>query len=377
MKKVVIRKERYKAETMAYLRFFTSGESHGRALTGILEGVPSGFPVTSEDIDRELRRRQGGHGRGGRMKIESDHAEILSGVRWGHTLGSPISILIENKDWKNWQQGMSVDAAYAGSLQPVTRPRPGHADLAGVLKYNHKDIRNILERSSARETAVRVALGAIAKEILSVFDIRIGSYVVQIGTVSAKQSKIEAMKSEKELWAAFENAENSPVRCPDPEISNKMVKLIDKAAKEGNSLGGIFEVFATGIPVGLGSHVQWDRKLDGRIAQAVMSIQAIKGVEIGLGFEMAKNFGSDVMDEIIYSKQPAEERRAGSHADSMCSGQRFFPNDQQCRRDRRGDLKRHAPGHQGCHETHPYAQETAHVCGYTYKKAIFGCLRAF
>ncbi len=166
---------------MAYLRFFTSGESHGRALTGILEGIPSGFPITSEDIDRELRRRQGGHGRGGRMKIESDHAEILSGVRWGHTLGSPISILIENKDWKNWQQGMSVDAAYDGSLKPVTRPRPGHADLAGVLKYNHKDIRNILERSSARETAVRVALGAIAKEILSEFDIRIGSYVIRIG----------------------------------------------------------------------------------------------------------------------------------------------------------------------------------------------------
>ncbi len=291
---------------MAYLRFFTSGESHGRALTGILEGIPSGFPITSEYIDRELRRRQGGHGRGGRMKIESDHAEILSGVRWGKTLGSPISILIENKDWKNWQQGMSADAAYDGSLKPVTRPRPGHADLAGVLKYDHSDIRNILERSSARETAMRVALGAIAKEILSEFDIRIGSYVIQIGSVSARQLKIEAMKSKKELWAAFENAENSPVRCPDPEITNKMVKLIDKAAKEGNSLGGIFEVFATGIPVGLGSHVQWDRKLDGRLAQAVMSIQAIKGVEIGLGFEMAKNFGSDVMDEVIYSKQPAQ-----------------------------------------------------------------------
>ena len=225
---------------MAYLRFFTSGESHGRALTGILEGIPAGFPVTSEDIDRELRRRQGGHGRGGRMKIESDHAEILSGVRWGHTLGSPISILIENKDWKNWHQGMSVDAAYDGSLNPVTRPRPGHADLAGVLKYNHKDIRNILERSSARETAVRVALGAIAKEILSEFDIRIGSYVIQIGTVCAKQSKSESMKSAKELWDIFESAENSVVRCADSEISKKMVRLIDRAAKEGNSLGGIF-----------------------------------------------------------------------------------------------------------------------------------------
>jgi chorismate synthase len=292
---------------MAYLRFFTSGESHGRALTGILEGIPSGFPITAEYIDRELRRRQGGHGRGGRMKIESDHAEILSGVRWGRTLGSPISILIENKDWKNWQQGMSVDAAYDGSLQPVTRPRPGHADLAGVLKYNHSDIRNILERSSARETAVRVALGAIAKEILSEFDIRIGSYVIQIGKVQSSKFKVQS--SEKDLFQAFEKAEKSSVRCPDEDTSRRMVRLIDKAAKEGNSLGGIFEVFATGIPVGLGSHVQWDRKLDGRIAQAIMSIQAIKGVEIGLGFEMAKNFGSDVMDEIIYLKQSAKRVR--------------------------------------------------------------------
>jgi chorismate synthase len=289
---------------MAYLRFFTSGESHGRALTGILEGIPSGFTITSEYIDRELRRRQGGHGRGGRMKIESDHAEILSGVRWGKTLGSPISILIENKDWKNWQQGMSVDAGYDGSLQPVTRPRPGHADLAGVLKYNHSDIRNILERSSARETAVRVALGAIAKEILSEFDIRIGSYVIQIGKVQSSKFKVQS--SEKDLFQAFEKAEKSSVRCPDEDASRRMVRLIDKAAKEGNSLGGIFEVFATGVPVGLGSHAQWDRKLDGRLAQAVMSIQAIKGVEIGLGFEMARNFGADVMDEIIYSIQPAQ-----------------------------------------------------------------------
>mgnify|MGYP000627331192 CR=1 FL=1 len=292
---------------MAYLRFFTSGESHGRALTGILEGIPSGFPITSEAIDRELRRRQGGHGRGGRMKIESDHAEILSGVRWGKTLGSPVSIIIENKDWENWQQGMSVDAAFDGSLKPVTRPRPGHADLAGVLKYNHPDIRNILERSSARETAMRVALGAIAKQILAEFDIRIGSYVIQIGKVQsskfspqrvARGDKVQS--SEEDLFQAFEKAEKSSVRCPDEDASRRMVRLIDKAAKEGNSLGGIFEVFVTGIPVGLGSHVQWDRKLDGRLAQAVMSIQAIKGVETGLGFEMAKNFGSDVMDEIFY-----------------------------------------------------------------------------
>ena len=290
---------------MNTIRFFTSGESHGRALTGILEGIPSGFSITSEDIDNELRRRQGGYGRGGRMKIESDHAEILSGVRWGKTLGSPISIFIENKDWKNWQEGMSFDAAFEGSLKPVTRPRPGHADLAGILKYHHTDIRNILERSSARETAMRVALGAVAKKILAEFNIRLGSYVIQIGRVSAKQPGFETTNTEKELWNRFEKAEVSPVRCPDPAISKKMVKIIDKAIQEGNSLGGVFEVFVTGLPVGLGSHVQWDRKLDGRIAQAVMSIQAIKGVEIGLGFEMARNYGSEVMDEIIVSKQSA------------------------------------------------------------------------
>ncbi|MDH4230484.1 MAG: chorismate synthase [Nitrospirota bacterium] len=286
---------------MQTIRFFTSGESHGKALTGIIEGIPSGFPISSEAIDRELRRRQGGYGRGGRMKIESDHAEILSGVRWGKTLGSPISILIENKDWKNWQEGMSVDAACDGSLKPVTRPRPGHADLAGVLKYNHSDIRNILERSSARETAMRVALGAIAKEILSEFDIRIGSYVIQIGKVQCSEFKVQS--SEKDLLQTFEKAEKSPVRCPDEDASKRMVRLIDKAIKEGNSLGGIFEVFVTGLPVGLGSHVQWDRKLDGRIAQAVMSIQAMKGVEIGLGFGMAKKSGSEVMDEIIFSRK--------------------------------------------------------------------------
>jgi chorismate synthase len=255
----------------------------------------------SEAIDRELRRRQGGYGRGGRMKIESDHAEILSGVRWGKTIGSPIGILIENKDWKNWQEGMSVDPAYEGSLKPVTRPRPGHADLAGVLKYNHSDIRNILERSSARETAMRVALGAIAKEMLSEFNVRIGSYVIQIGKVQSSEFNVQT--SEKDLFQTFEKAEKSPVRCPDEDASKRMVRLIDKAIKEGNSLGGIFEVFVTGLPVGLGSHVQWDRKLDGRIAQAVMSIQAMKGVEIGLGFEMAKKLGSEVMDEIFYRSQ--------------------------------------------------------------------------
>lgn len=288
------------------IRFLTSGESHGRALTGILEGVPAGFSLSSEDIDKELGRRQGGYGRGGRMKIESDHAEILSGVRWGKTIGSPISILIENKDWENWREGMSPEAGYADSIRPVTRPRPGHADLAGTLKYDFKDVRNVLERSSARETAMRVALGAIAKKILSEFGIHVGSYVIQIGGIKVPGPASVVKCSENDLLKVFEKAEKSPLRCPDTKASRQMMRLIDKAKKEGNSLGGIFEVFLTNVPVGLGSHVHWDRKIDARISQAVMSIQAIKGVEIGMGFAMARKFGSEVMDEIFYDSQKSE-----------------------------------------------------------------------
>ncbi|WP_333652041.1 chorismate synthase [Dissulfurispira sp.] len=281
------------------LRFLTAGESHGKGLMGILEGIPSGLPLSSEDIDKELKRRQMGYGRGGRMKIESDHAEIISGVRWGKTIGSPISLLIENRDWKNWQEGMSSDEKYAGSIPPVTRPRPGHADLAGALKYGHKDIRNILERSSARETAMRVAVGAVAKKFLSEFGINIGSYVIQIGNVKISNFKFQ-ISNFKEI---FKKTEESSVRCPDEDASKKMVELIDTAAKKGDTLGGVFEVFATGLPVGLGSHIQWDKRLDGRLSQALMGIQAIKGVEIGTGFEMAERFGSEVMDEIFYSSQ--------------------------------------------------------------------------
>ncbi len=285
---------------MTKLRFLTAGESHGRALIGILEGIPSGVSISSGDIDKELRRRQAGYGRGGRMKIESDRAEVVSGVRWGKTIGSPVSLLVGNKDWENWKKGMSPDARYQDSIKPVTRPRPGHADLAGSMKYDHKDIRNILERSSARETAMRVALGAIAKKFLAAFGIGVGSYVIQIG--SEKTEVIGGRAKEKDIPKLFKKAEVSPVRCPDKEASEKMVEIINEAIKEGNSLGGVFEVFLTGVPVGLGSHIQWDRKLDGRLAQALMSIQAIKGVEIGLGFEMAGNFGSNVMDEILYEK---------------------------------------------------------------------------
>jgi len=306
---------------MAYLRFITAGESHGKALTGIIDGIPSGFPLSADDLDCDLKRRQGGYGRGGRMKIETDHGEIISGVRWGMTLGSPITIQIVNKDWDNWQQGMSEYAKDARSILPVLKPRPGHADLAGAVKYNTKDIRNILERSSARETAMRVALGAIAKTILSVFGIAVGSYVIQIG--SARYNKT-IPSSEKELIALFRSAEESPVRCPDKTVSRKMVAAINKAIRDNYSLGGLFTVFATGIPMGLGSHVQWDRKLDGQLAQAIMSIQAIKGVEIGSGFAMASQPGSAVMDEIYYRRSSDPETmpfyRKTNHAGGIEGG---------------------------------------------------------
>ncbi|MCL4492672.1 MAG: chorismate synthase [Nitrospirae bacterium] len=297
------------------LRFLTAGESHGRGLVGILEGIPSGLPLSSEDIDRELKRRQMGHGRGGRMKIEQDRAVIMSGVRWGKTIGSPVSLLIENRDWKNWQEGMSPESSHNGSIPPVTRPRPGHADLAGILKYGHKDIRNILERSSARETAMKVAVGAVAKRFLSEFGIAIGSYVIQIGNAKfqmtgdrgrntgVKKSKPGNNSSPVTRYSLlFKKAEKSPVRCPDEGATKQMVRLIDKAAQDGDTLGGVFEVTVTGVPAGLGSHIQWDRKLDARLAQAVMGIQAIKGVEIGTGFAMAGKFGSEVMDEIFYDR---------------------------------------------------------------------------
>ncbi len=293
---------------MSTLRFLTAGESHGKALSGILEGIPSGFLISSDDIDKDLKRRQGGYGRGGRMKIEQDRALLLSGVRFGKTIGSPITILIENKDWQNWQDIMSCELPppnpplTKGGTRggAVTKPRPGHADLAGAIKYDTHDIRDILERSSARETAMRVALGAVAKKFLADFNVMVGSYVIQIGNVQVESSKLKVQSSEKELLEFFKEAEKSSMRCPDKNASGKMVKLVDKASKEGNSLGGIFEVFVTGLPVGLGSHIQWDRRLEGRLSQALMSIQAIKGVEVGMGFEISNRFGSEVMDEIFY-----------------------------------------------------------------------------
>lgn len=267
------------------------------ALAGIIEGIPSGLALSAEDINTELKRRQKGYGRGGRMKIESDTAEILSGVRWGKTIGSPITLLIRNMDWENWKEAMSAKPEYLGARPPVTRPRPGHADLSGSLKFNQKDIRNILERSSARETAMRVALGAIAKKFLAGFGMGFGSFVTAIGPVHTMTSPL----MEEELREFSRKAENSEVSCPEPEGEARMKAAIEAAMKEGDTLGGRFTVFATGVPVGLGSHLQWDTRLDGLLAQALMSIQAIKGIEFGSGRELASARGSEVMDEIFYS----------------------------------------------------------------------------
>lgn len=300
------------------LRYLTSGESHGKALLCIIDGICSGLSISKEDINKDLLRRQKGYGRGGRMKIESDSVQILSGVRWGKTIGSPIALLIENKDWQNWKDVMSVELRVKSleltnsrlqtpdSRLSVTRPRPGHADLAGAIKYNTHDIRNILERSSARETAARVAVGAVAKKFLSEFNIKVISYVTEIGGIKVQSSKFKVQSSEEKLLEVFEKAETSPVRCPDKNAEKKIINKINTAIKKGDSLGGIFEVVVTGVPVGLGSYSQWDRRLNARLACALTGIQAIKGVEIGLGFEMSGKFGSEVMDEIFYRAQSTD-----------------------------------------------------------------------
>jgi len=276
-------------------RFLTAGESHGQALTAVVEGVPAGLALSADDIDTDLARRQRGYGRGGRMKIERDRVQILSGVRWGATLGSPITLQIPNRDWENWQDTMAV-APPAPGAQPkeVTRPRPGHADLAGAMKYGHHDIRNVLERSSARETTARVAVAGVARRLLAEFGITILSHVTEIGGVRVPEPPI---LSWEELRARVEASE---VRCADPETEAAIIAAIDQAKAKGDTLGGVFEVVALGCPVGLGSYVQWDRRLDGRLAQALCSIQAIKGCEVGLGFETARRPGSAVHDEILF-----------------------------------------------------------------------------
>lgn len=285
---------------MTKLRFITSGESHGKGLIAILEGIPSGLIVATEYINAELTRRQQGYGRGKRMKIEQDKVEIFSGVRWGKTIGSPITLFVENRDYKNWKKGMSINAQDEGAIPFITNPRPGHADLAGVLKYGHNDIRNVLERSSARETAARVAAGAISKRFLLEFGITIDSYVIQIGNIKMPDTK---------NIINIKGSDKSPVRCPDANTSQKMVKLIDKALKNGDSVGGIFKVIANNVPLGLGSYIQWDKRLEANLAMAIMSIHAIKGIEIGLGFKVCEKFGSQAMDEIFYNKKTGFYRK--------------------------------------------------------------------
>jgi chorismate synthase len=310
------------------LRFTTAGESHGPALVCVLEGMPAGLPLLAADVDAELVRRQQGYGRGRRMQIERDAAEFLSGVRAGETIGSPIAMLVHNRDWKNWQEIMDpAPRAEDGSSEDralrrrsVTRPRPGHADLAGILKYDRDDARDILERASARETTARVAAGAICRRLLAEFGVTVGSHLVHLGGVDARVTELP-----EALNAA---ADQSALRTLDPDAEREMIARIDVAKREGNTLGGVCEVVCRNLPVGLGSHVSWDRKLDGRLGQAMMSIPAVKGVEIGIGFEAARRTGAEVHDEIemapgrtLAGNVRRRTNRAGGLEGGMTSGE--------------------------------------------------------
>ncbi len=298
-----------------HFRFTTAGESHGKALLAIVEGMPAGVPIDAEWVDRDLGRRMQGYGRGARMKIEQDRIEWISGVRAGETLGSPIAMLIHNRDWANWQDVMSAEGTGEIRRRRVTRPRPGHADLVGVLKYDRVDARDILERASARETAARVAAGAVARRLLAELGIDIGSHLVSLGGIrSTVPNPLPVPLNE--------SSDASPVRTLDPVAGAEMTARIDRAKKDGDTLGGEIEVVATGLPVGLGSHVSWDRKLDGRLAGILMSIPAVKGVEIGMGFEAARRPGSEVHDPIVSADAPASGgfRREGNNAGGLEGG---------------------------------------------------------
>ncbi len=299
------------------IRFLTAGESHGKGLIVILEGFPSNLKISSDGINQELARRQQGYGRGGRMAIEKDQVEIISGIRKGMTLGSPITLFVKNKDYSNWEKIMSPEPQDSEKGNPLIRPRPGHADLPGGMKYDQRDLRNILERASARETTVRVAAGAVAKQFLSNFGILVQSHVIQLGSVYSHVHPMDYRRLN-------EKADASPVRMLDPAGTKKSVALINAAQNNGDTLGGVFELVATGVPVGLGSHVQWDRKLDGRLAQALMSLQAVKGVEVGHGFENSGKRGSQVHDEIAYRKQHGfyhRTNRAGGLEGGISNGE--------------------------------------------------------
>lgn len=302
------------------MRYLTAGESHGPQLTTIIEGLPAGLPITAEEINHELARRQTGYGRGGRMLIEKDQVKILSGVRHGKTLGSPLTLVVENRDWKNWTNVMAaedVDEKYKKRRQ-VLHPRPGHADLVGGMKYHHRDLRNVLERSSARETTMRVAIGAVAKKFLAELGVEIAGHVTTLGGIQAQ------MPEKLTVAEVKERAEASEIRVVDPKVEEAMKELIDETKAKGDTIGGVVEVLAAGVPAGLGSYVQWDSKLDGKLAQGIISINAFKGVEIGLGFEAGNRPGSEVMDEIQWSEETGYTRRTnrlGGFEGGMTNGE--------------------------------------------------------
>ena len=290
------------------MRYLTAGESHGPELTTIIDGLPAGIPISVEQINQDLKRRQGGYGRGGRMLIETDTVEITSGIRHGKTLGSPITLIVKNDDFKNWETVMGIEPVdeRAKKMRRLSKPRPGHADLVGGIKYDHDDLRNVLERSSARETAMRVAVGSICKQLLAALEIDVASHVLEIGGV---RGNIPNNMTVKEIQ---ERAEKSVVRCVDEAIEEEMKAKIDQTKADKNTIGGVVEVVVGGVPIGLGSHTQWDAKLDGKIAQAIVSINAFKGVEFGVGFEAARLYGSEVMDEIIWSKEAGYTRTSNN-----------------------------------------------------------------
>ncbi len=297
-------------------RFETAGESHGECLVATLTGLPAGIPISTEKINRELWRRQQGYGRGGRMKIETDQVELVAGVRHSHTIGSPIALIVRNKDWKNWTQVLPVEDAAGGEEQrkPVTRPRPGHADLAGVIKYNFTDARYILERASARETTARVAVGAIAKALLGEFGIRVLSHVIAVGTVRLERA------AEWDELAELSMKDDVLLGCVDADTESRMKEVVDVAYRTGDTVGGVFEVVARGVPPGLGSHITWDSRLDGRLAQAIVSMQAVKGVEVGLAREGAEAYGSKVQDTIHYNREERRFTRGANRAGGLEGG---------------------------------------------------------
>jgi chorismate synthase len=298
------------------LKFYTAGESHGQALLAFVSGLPAALPVDLEFINHELRRRQLGYGRGGRQKIEKDQADIFAGVRHGKTIGAPVALRIENRDWTNWEKALPVEASAesANNERRLLAPRPGHADLAGAQKFNFHDARYVLERASARETAARVAAGAFAKLLLRELRTEIASHTIQVGHV-----RLDRCASWEEIRAVSADLE-SPLRCVDASVQKKMMAEVDGALKAGDTVGGIFEVVAHSVPVGLGSHAQWDEKLDGRLAQALMSVQAVKGVEIGAGVTAAGSYGSEVQDEISYDKSAKRFRRSSNRAGGLEGG---------------------------------------------------------